>query len=168
MELTVKASFRQSTDPELLADEGDAPATSAQAPSAGQKEFSTVELAKSRASWAAAKKKIHSDIEKLGAAIRAEIPDEADLGVELVTYVDDMLSSLDKDFESALDAVARAGTDPDRQAARTSALGVLDRYQKTVAINPGVKQVEKNPFLPLSILTPLNATLDVIKRYLKG
>jgi hypothetical protein len=169
-EMTVNAVFRLSSDPELAADEDGATGAPTAAPVAtdGKPGAVSVELAKSRAGWAAAKKKIHGDMEKLSTAISAELPDEADLGAALVTYIDDMLAGLDKDLEAALDGVARAATDADRQAARTAALGVLDRYQKTIAINPGVKQVEKNPFLPLSILTPLNGTLDVIKRHLEG
>jgi hypothetical protein len=167
-EQTIHPVFRVSTDPELAADEAaedGAPATTATATTAPAADAA---LTKARAGWAAVKNKVHGDMEKLGAAIRAEVPQEAGLGADLVAYVDDMLAALDKDFEAALGGVARAGTPADKQAARAAALAVLDRYQKTVAINPGVKQVEKNPFVPMSILTPLNGTLDIIKRYLSG
>jgi len=172
-EMTINVDCRMGTDAELADSNGaDGAATTpplAQATTAPAKAgFSTADFNKSRASWDAAKKKIHGDMEKLSAAIRADLPEDPDLGKELVEYIDGMLTSLDKNLDGALDAVVKAGTDADRQSAKDAALGVIDRYQKTVAINPGVKQVQRNPMMPISILTPLNATLDVIKRYLNA
>ncbi len=170
--MTINVECRMSSDPELASAEAYGAATAkpdaANPTGAAKPSFSAADFNRSRASWDAAKKKIHGDMEKLNSSIRVELPDDPELGVVLVEYIDEMLTALDKNLESALDGVVKAGTDPARKAAKDSALAVIDRYQKTVAINPGVKQVEKNPLLPLNIMTPLNATLEVIKRYLNA
>lgn len=171
-EMTINVECRMGSDTGESAEkdaEGDSSATPVATTTSPTKTgFSITDFNRSRASWDAAKKKIHGDMEKLNATIRADLPEDPELGKELVDYIDDMLTSLDKSLETALDGVVKAGTDADRQSAKTAALGVLDRYQKTVAINPGVKQVQRNPMMPINILTPLNATLDVIKRYLNA
>jgi hypothetical protein len=168
--MTINVDCRMSSDPELAAADAASAATATPAAkdvpaTAG---FSAADFNRSRASWDAAKKKIHGDMEKLNATIRLELPDDPELGNVLIEYIDEMLTALDKNLESALDRVVKAGTDPARKTAKDGALAVIDRYQKTVAINPGVKQVEKNPLLPLNIMTPLNATLEMIKRYLNA
>jgi hypothetical protein len=172
-EMTINVECRKGNDADLAdADGTDGAATPppvvAATTATAKAGFSTADFNKSRLSWDAAKKKIHGDMEKLNAAIRADLPEDATLGKELVEYIDEMLASLDKNLEGALDSVVKAGTDADRQSAKAAALGVIDRYQKTVAINPGVKQVQRNPMMPINIMTPLNATLDVIKRYLNA
>ena len=171
-EMTINVVCRMGTDPELAKIGADGAGTATKPSETAKTDdkpgFAEADFKKSQASWAAAKNKIHGDMEKLNKTIRAELPEDPELGKDLVEYIDDMLTTLDKSLESALDAVVKAGADADRQAAKTAALGVIDRYQKTVAINPGVKQVEKNPMMPISILTPLNATLEVIKRYLNA
>jgi hypothetical protein len=172
-EMTINVECRMGTDAELADANGTdgaaaTPPVAAATTTPAKAGFSTADFNKSRLSWDAAKKKIHGDMEKLNTAIRADLPEDATLGKELVEYIDEMLTSVDKNLEGALDSVVKAGTDADRQSAKAAALGVIDRYQKTVAINPGVKQVQRNPVMPINILTPLNATLDVIKRYLNA
>ena len=177
-EMTIGAVCRRGTDPELAAVGGDGASMPAIAKPHGAAQlaaaqadgavFSLADFKKSQASWAAAKTKIHGDMLKLSATIQADLSDDPELGKELVEYIDEMLTSLDKNLASALDAVVKAGTDADRKSAKAGALGVIDRYQKTVAINPGVKQVEKNPMMPISILKPLIGTLDIIKRYVSA
>ena len=167
---SIRLACKKATDPELLAAtaDGDSTTTAKTEPTQAKTPFSGADFDKARATWISTKQKIHSDMESLSSAIESEVPEEADLGGQLVEYIDDMLANLDNSLESALKDVSKAGTDADRDKAKTSALAVLDRYLKTVAINPGVKQVETNPMMPLGILKPLAASLEPIKRQLSA
>src|ERR1700757_4088678 len=77
--MTINVNCRKGSDPELLAidGEGNGQATTTEPQKTGVKTgFSAAEFNKARASWTAAKQKVHSDMEHLSAAIRDEVPDE--------------------------------------------------------------------------------------------
>ena len=82
--MTINVDCRMSSDPELAAAEANGAATAkpdaANPTGAAKPSFSAADFNRSRASWDAAKKKIHGDMEKLNSTIRVELPGRSGVG----------------------------------------------------------------------------------------
>ena len=119
------------------------------------------DFAKSRDIWVAARSRITADIEKLRAELVATYQAEgiaADVEKRYQEKVAPLLTTLDASLADKL-AEANAATDP---AARTKLVGearaIMARYATALA-NPVLADLDKNPFVPLSIQTTLSTTL---------
>jgi len=129
--------------------------------------FSNVQYTKSRLSWDAAKKKVHADMVSLRKAISAELPDEDDLGANLVAEVDKMLEEFDSELDDALDAALNA--DPNARPAKyKQVLVTISNYRKMLTSDPMIQKIENCPAMPMNVVGTIDAALKGIASHLGG
>lgn len=126
---------------------------------------SPVTYAKSRLAWLATRKKIEGDLKRLEAEIMECYGDEP-VGSELTgafqTWVAPVLATLDERLADALDAAGNAAEPAERAKLAADARTVIGEYQSYLASEPRIKELDDNPFVPLSIRDGIGATLNTL------
>jgi hypothetical protein len=127
----------------------------------------TVAYAKSRLAWLAARKKVESDIDKLGNEIVATYQEEGigpELGKLYRDRVSPILETLDESLADKLDAAINATDPAQRTELVTEARGIMERYQAFIDREEIIASLDTNPFLPLTIQQTLSATLSALSK----
>ena len=139
-------------------------------PSSGQPAGSdpkagAVAYGKSRLAWLAVRKKMTSDFEKLGSEM-AELHDMPELAGDIKATVQErlepVLNALDESLADALDDAINA-TDPAARAKHVDkARGIIVDYQKFVASDQTLAELDENPIVPMRLRATLTATLSTL------
>jgi hypothetical protein len=141
-----------------------------QAKPAAQTEASVtgaVNYAKSRLAWLAARKKIESDIDKLRAEIVATYQADGLAGELETAYkarVAPVLEALDERLADALDAATNATDPAERAKLVAEAKEILGDYTTFLNSDTTIKDLDDNPFVPLSIGATISATLSTLSK----
>jgi hypothetical protein len=127
----------------------------------------TVTYAKSRLAWLAARKKVESDIETLRQRIIETFKDDAiapQLETSYKTKVAPVLATLDESLADTLDEATNA-TDPAKRAELVkSAKGIMQKYAQYLTSEPLIKDLDENPFVPLSIRATVGGTISTLSK----
>jgi hypothetical protein len=134
---------------------------------AGTGSSGTVTYAKSRLAWLAARKKVESDIETLRQRIIETFKDDAiapQLDTSYKTKVAPVLATLDESLADTLDDATNA-TDPAKRAELVKAAkDIMQRYAQYLTSEPLIKDLDENPFLPLSIRATVGGTISTLSK----
>ena len=126
-----------------------------------------VAYAKSRLAWIAARKKMESDIDSLRAKIIETFKDDAiapQIETNYRAKVAPILARLDDSLADKLDEATNA-TDPAARAKLVAeAKSKLSFYAKYLAAEPLLKDLDENPFLPLTIRATIGGTIQQLSR----
>jgi hypothetical protein len=124
-------------------------------------------IAKARSAWLAARQGVERDLGKLHAAIMADYKDHAgiaDIDKSVRAKVEPVLDTLDESLAEKLNDIG-TNSDPARQADLVEdARKIIDRYKSYIANEPFVAAIDANPFVPLSIISTLTATLSALEK----
>ena len=139
-------------------------------PKGGAKGVSNVVLQQSRLAWDAARKKVASDIVKLQKAIVDAFQGESELAAatKAAQKLDGLLKLFDERLSDKLDQALNAAEPEVRQKHMRDAAGQLRRYRGMLDKNPLVKEIDGNPFAPVSVHKTLSSTLALLESKLKG
>jgi hypothetical protein len=134
---------------------------------AGTGTSGTVTYAKSRLAWLAARKKVESDIETLRQRIVETFKDDAiapQLDTSYKTKVAPVLATLDESLAETLDDATNA-TDPTKRAELVKAAkDIMQKYAQYLTSEPLIKDLDENPFLPLSIRATVGGTISTLSK----
>ena len=153
---TQSASADQSTD--------DGQAQSAPGPQAVQR------YRKSRAVWQATRAKIDADIKKLSDTILSLDHGGAlgdGLEQDFLKTIDPILSTLDTSLADLLSTAEKAGSQDEASQALDQARTTIGLYQTFVNSSDTIKELDKNPFIPMAVAKTLNASLQVLSAAMK-
>ncbi len=124
-----------------------------------------VTYAKSRLAWLATRKKIEGDIDRLREEIIEVYDDEGrgeELGSKFRDWVAPVLNALDERLADALDDATNAHDEEDRAKKVAEAKEIIGDYTTFLNTDPHVKELDSNPFVPLSIRDTIAATLTTL------
>jgi hypothetical protein len=128
---------------------------------------SVVAYAKSRLAWLAARKKVESDIETLRQRIIDTFKDDAiapQLETSYKTKVAPVLATLDESLADTLDDATNA-TDPAKRAKLVAdAKAIMQKYAQYLTSEPLIKDLDENPFVPLSIRATVGGTISALSK----
>ncbi len=131
---------------------------------ASPKPVSNVVFQQSRLAWDTVRKKTHTDIEALKAAILKE--SERDQRLSLIraglSRLDRILERLDTRLSDKLDEALNAPTPEQRQHLNGEASRIVGEYRGFVETEPLMEMIDDNGFLPLTVRKSLLSTLDVL------
>lgn len=129
-----------------------------------------VAYGKSRLAWIAVHRQVTSDVEKLRAAIEDEYSD-APQGREISTkykqVVDPLLSRLDDELADYLDDAANASDPEKRVELIEKARAKIKDYQGVIETETFFKELDGNPFVPLTTTAMLTKTLATLSAALR-
>lgn len=135
------------------------------APTAG---FSIVNLQKSRLAWLATRKSVKEQLQKLEAAILAELkgdPDLPDLTTD-IRQLDEVLNRLDERLADKLDEALNAQDPKARQRLHQEAFALMAAYRDYVSRDAFVADLETNPFMPMTLRATVLGTLVAMQKTL--
>ena len=127
-------------------------------------------IAKARQAWVATRQKVDADISNLHDAFTAAFKDhgrQGDLTKAFRDRVDSVLETLDEALAHKLDAVNGATDAGERAKLVQEAHTLIDGYNKHVASDPTIAELDKNPFVPLSIQKTMTATLTALSKAIR-
>jgi len=137
------------------------------APAAAPTGTGVVAYAKSRLAWLAARKKVESDIETLRQRIAETFKDDAvapQIDTSYKTRVAPVLAALDESLADTLDAATNA-TDPAARAKLVAeAKAIMQKYAQYLTSEPLIKDLDENPFVPLSIRATVGGTISALSK----
>ncbi len=129
-----------------------------------------VTYAKSRLAWLAARKKVESDIETLRQRIIDTFKDDAiapQLETSYKTRVAPVLATLDDSLADTLDDASNA-TDPAKRAELVKeAKAIMQKYAQYLTSEPLIKELDENPFMPLSIRATVGGTISTLSKAIR-
>jgi hypothetical protein len=126
----------------------------------------TVDYAKCRLAWDAAKKKVHAELQALEQAIlthfrgAAAFPELA----KKVRALDDVLAGFAEGLADQLDEAQNEADPARRQERHAAAAKTIARYRERVTSDPFIAQIQANPFVPVSISKTLGDTLAALAK----
>jgi hypothetical protein len=126
-----------------------------------------VAYAKSRLAWLAARKKMETDIDALRAKIVETFKEDAiapQIETNYRTKVAPVLAKLDETLADTLDAAASAPNPVARAERVAEAKAKMGEYAKYLATEPLFKDLDENPFLPLTIRATIGGTIQQLSR----
>ncbi len=134
---------------------------------AGTGSSGTVTFAKSRLAWLAARKKVESDIETLRQRIIDAFKDDAiapQLDTSYKTKVAPVLATLDESLADTLDAATNETNPTKRADLVKEAKDIMQKYAQYLTSEPLIKDLDENPFLPLSIRATVGGTISTLSK----
>jgi hypothetical protein len=127
-----------------------------------------VAYAKSRLAWLAARKKMETDIDALRVKIVEAFKDDAiapQIETSYRTKVAPVLAQLDEKTLADLLDEASSATDPAKRTKLVAdAKTTMGKYAKYLASEPLLKDLDENPFLPLTIRATIGGTIQQLSR----
>jgi hypothetical protein len=126
-----------------------------------------VTYAKSRLAWLAARKKIESDIETLRQRIIDAFKDQPiapQLDTSYRTKVAPVLAALDESLADVLDDATNETDAAKRTKLVADAKGIMAKYAQFLTSEPLIKDLDENPFLPLSIRATVGGTISTLSK----
>jgi hypothetical protein len=143
------------------------PDSAAPAPPGTPGPAAKVAYAKARLAWLAARKKVEGDVGKLHDGLATAFKGHGklpDLQSGFQARVEKVLNQLDEQLADKLDAVTKATDGAQHAKLVGEAKQVLQRYEAFIASDPTLKEIDANPFVPLSIQQTLTTTLSVLSK----
>lgn len=137
-------------------------------PQAKQKPLGAVAYGKLLLAWDQAKKKSAVELQKLEKTILDEFAGDPDLN-EIrgdLRQLDDILGHFDNSLADELDAAMSSADDAVRASHHQAALAIISRYLGYVDSDPFLKELQTNPFMPLTVQATLSGTLKVLAKNL--
>ena len=134
---------------------------------AGTGSSGTVTFAKSRLAWLAARKKVESDIETLRQRIIDAFKDDAiapQLDTSYKTKVAPVLATLDESLADTLDAATNETNPTKRADLVKEAKDIMQENAQYLTSEPLIKDLDENPFLPLSIRATVGGTISTLSK----
>lgn len=122
---------------------------------------------RTKTAWTLARGRVDSELKKLLDAMKAVYKDqEFGTAVDRVfqAKVGPMLAGLDNTLVDTLDQAAKATDGAQRKVLLEQARGIIGRYERYVAGQPLIAQLDANPFVPLQIGKTLTGTLTVLNK----
>lgn len=128
----------------------------------------TVDYAKCRLAWEAARKKVHADLQALEAAVLKEYQDSRAFGQLQVNIrrFDQVLAGFAEDLGDLLDNALNASDPKLRQQHHAQAATVVAKFLDRASQDPFIAKLQTNPFVPLTIQTSLVNTLQALAQRL--
>jgi len=126
-----------------------------------------VAYAKSRLAWLAARKKMETDIDALRAKIVETFKNDAiapQIETNYRAKVAPVLAQLDETLADQLDKAASASDATARTKLVADAKTTMGKYAKYLASEPLLKDLDENPFLPLTIRATIGGTIQQLSR----
>ena len=133
----------------------------------GQATANTEAYTKSRDIWLATRKRVESEIEKLRSQIAATYQQDGIAGELDRLYsakVAPVLTSLDESLAAKLNEATNEADATRRTQLVAEARDIITRYQTYVAGDQTIPQLDKNPFVELSIQQTVTQTLSALVR----
>jgi len=133
----------------------------------GQATANTEAYTKSRDIWLATRKRVESEIEKLRSQIAATYQQDGIAGELDRLYsakVAPVLASLDESLAAKLNEATKEADATRRTQLVAEARDIITRYQTYVAGDQTIPQLDKNPFVELSIQQTVTQTLSALIR----
>lgn len=134
---------------------------------AGAGGASTVAYAKSRLAWIAARKKVENEIDKLRSEIVTTYKDDGiadQLESSYRARVAPVLAALDESLADKLDEATNATDAAVRAGLVAEAKAIMQRYQSYLGSESLIKDLDDNPFVPLTIQQTISATLSALEK----
>ena len=125
---------------------------------------------KSRTVWMATRAKVDADIQKLSEFIMSIDHNGAfgdDLEQNFLAVVDPVLSTLDDSLTGYLTEAEHAKNEETVKRALTQARSTIDLFQKFVAANKTIKELDSNPFMPIAVASTLTTSLSALAAALR-
>jgi hypothetical protein len=129
-----------------------------------------VAYAQLRLAWDAAQKGVQSELKKLEKAILEAFKNEP-FAPELPKHVHKLNAVLDGfqgNLGDVLDDALNATDDAKRRQHQEAAVALIKQYRNYVNSDPFIKDVEKNPFVPVNITKSLSTTLELLAKRLEA
>lgn len=120
---------------------------------------------KSRQVWVATRKKVDADLEKLSGAIGSFDHGGRfgnDIAATFLKTIDPVLSTLDDSLAGLLEQAENAEDQEEADQALEQARTTIGLYQDFAASNPLIKQLDGNPFMPMTIGKTISASLAAL------
>jgi hypothetical protein len=129
-----------------------------------------VSYAKARLAWSSARKQMEGDLEKLRQQLLefyGETDILADINRNYTNRVEPILNQMDESLCDVLDDASNA-TDANKRAELVGqARALIGRYQAFMGSEPMFKELDGNPFVPLSISATMTKTLTALSAALR-
>jgi hypothetical protein len=143
-------------------------ATAAAAPaSAPASPAALATLDKTKMAWKATRGAIEKQLDTLQGKM-AEAYDghgfAADLEKVFKSKVEPMMETLDHSLAEVLDEVSKASDAAEQVKLVKDAQKIISKYESFLAGEPLIKQLDKNPFVPLQIEATLTKTLETLSK----
>lgn len=128
----------------------------------------TVDYAKCRLAWTAARKKVQEDLLRLEQTILAEFEGVQAYGElsQKIRKFDGVLAGFADDLDGALDDALNAVDDATRGRHHRLAAEMVARFVERANGDPFIAKLQNNPFVPVAVQPTLIATLDVLAKRL--
>lgn len=124
-------------------------------------------ISKAKAAWTATRQRIEADLAKMTKQLEAALSDH-DMADELAASckarVDGVLHHLDEALSHKLDEINKAPDPVARGKLVEEAHQLIARYTGHIGTDPTIKELDGNPFVPLSIAKTLTGTLMALSR----
>jgi len=133
----------------------------------GQATANNEAYTKSRDIWLATRKRVESEIEKLRSQIAATYQQDGIAGELDRLYsakVAPVLTSLDESLAAKLNEATKEADATRRTQLVAEARDIITRYQTYVSGDQTIPQLDKNPFVELSIQQTVTQTLSALIR----
>jgi len=127
-------------------------------------------IAKARQAWVATRQKVDTDIGNLHTAFSSAFKGHGrhgDITKAFRTRVDTVLGKLDEALAHKLDAVNQATDHGARAKLVEEAHALIADYTRHVASDPTIAELDRNPFVPLSIQKTMTTTLGALSRAIR-
>lgn len=117
-----------------------------------------------RLAWGATRKKIQAELQKLEKAILESYQGNAVLPqvTQGVRKLDGVLAMFDESLNDTLDSALNATDPAAKQGFHDEARAIIARYQGFLASDPIVKELDANPFVPITVQATLTSTLSTL------
>lgn len=126
-----------------------------------------VAIVKARLAWLGARKKVESDIDAVQKELSAAVKDHAkaaDLESGFRLRVEKVMNELDEQLADKLDEVVQAADPAQHQKLVAEAKQIMQRYEKFLASDKTLADLESNPFHPIAVQKTMTATLEILNR----
>lgn len=120
---------------------------------------------KSRQVWVATRKKVDAELEKLSGKIQGFDHGGKfgnDIAATFLKTIDPVLSTLDDSLAGLLEQAENAEDQAEADQALEQARTTIGLYQDFAASNPIIKQLDGNPFMPMTIGKTISASLAAL------
>jgi len=121
----------------------------------------TVQFAKLRLQWQAAKRSVSSELSQLRSAVQSELG--TDPMIANMARLEEILSVFNEGLGDALDDLANADSPEKRVAAAAQAERLAEQYVDHIVANGLIEHVETNPFMDTNVSGHLLPSLSAIQ-----
>lgn len=135
------------------------------APDAKAAKDGPVAYAKARMAWQATRKKLDADLQTLRGAIRDSFAEDGNVDTidrEFVARTKPVLETLDDSLADTLDDAINATDAAKRAELVSQSKQIIKRYQDFIASDILMRELDGNPFVPLSTTKVMTATLGTL------